>query len=152
MILNRKLLEKLHNDLYTTNYLNLTNYDICKIDKNTFKDLDNIQLVYMNNNILTKIKKHMFVGLKNLHVLYLNGNQTQLINKNAFDCLPKLNLLALKENNINRINEKTFKSFLTSYFDPTIKNIKSYKNMTIFYSAVPSQREKIKKNVSYFIF
>jgi Leucine-rich repeat (LRR) protein len=138
--------------LYYDDKIVIKNYDICEIDRNTFKDLPNIKTLSINGAKLHKIKKDTFKYLINLENLYLEKNQIEIINKNAFDFLPKLFVVSLTENNITKINEQIFKKFFYSFFDPTIKNIKSYKTKNMFCSEFSHLSFKYKKKLSYYTF
>ena len=90
--------------------LYLHNNKITSIEKDAFKDCNNLTELYLNDNQITSIKKGDFDGLHNLNGLYLPCNQISSIEQGAFDGLNNLKWLNLSSNPITSIEKKYYES------------------------------------------
>ena len=87
--------------------LNLSNNQISSIEANTFKELVNLNELWLNGNQLTLIE-NLFQGLVSLTWLDLSRNKLESIEQNAFNDLTNLFTLNLSNNKINSIDVKSF--------------------------------------------
>ena len=81
--------------------LDLSNNKICTIFG--FKNLKNLEILWLQDNFLSQIPNNSFEGLNNLKELNLNGNEIQEIHLSVFSHLPKLEILDLGRNEIKHI-------------------------------------------------
>jgi Leucine-rich repeat (LRR) protein len=96
----------------------ITNCDINKISKDTFKQSSNLKneqfsklnILDLNHNRISEIESDTFFYTKNLESLNLSNNLIQKVNKRAFRKLKQLREVLLKNNKLVSIERHIFKN------------------------------------------
>lgn len=94
--------------------VSLSENQIEEIDPESFLDLSNLKILFLHKNNLKKINAKTFKGLKNLVELYLNENQIEEIAPGAFDSLPSVRVINLYSNKLTQLSQATFRSLALS--------------------------------------
>ncbi|XP_066274932.1 uncharacterized protein [Branchiostoma lanceolatum] len=81
-----------------TTYLNLGNNRIKKIEASDFRNLNNLQHLYLDSNDITQIDPEAFRGLSRLTTLQLMNNGLITVSQRLFDHTPLLRTVSLKGN------------------------------------------------------
>ena len=79
------------------------------LDSNVFKDLINLEKLYLSRHRLTCFEPGLFSSLKNLKSLDLNHNQLKNLDEEVFKDLQKLENLYLLGNKFNSIQSQVFR-------------------------------------------
>ena len=74
----------------------------------TFRDLTNLQELYLENNVITDLTDDLFLGLHKLRILSISSNLLTSITGGVFQDLVNLEELRLNENNISKLSENSF--------------------------------------------
>ncbi|CRK90957.1 CLUMA_CG004646, isoform A [Clunio marinus] len=114
-ILNTSIDELFSGDFKNLNdleYLYLGFNQIDTIHKNVFQDLHKVNYLNLDNNKLLYIGSDWFKCLTNLNELYLRGNQIEMLSSKAFYTLSNLKLLNVFDNKISLLADETFDSLV----------------------------------------
>jgi Leucine-rich repeat (LRR) protein len=99
IVLNRDVLaRKFKHNLMDLTSISLRECHIEKIDKETFRGLDNCFSIDLGNNHLKEIDGEIFKGLKNLREVYLDNNELDHLDKDIFKGLTELRAVYLNDN------------------------------------------------------
>jgi len=99
VICNEKGLTKVPTGIPSaTTYLNLGNNRIKKIEASDFRNLNNLQHLYLDSNDITQIDPEAFRGLSRLTTLQLMNNGLITVSQRLFDHTPSLRTVSLKGN------------------------------------------------------
>ncbi|XP_019626961.1 PREDICTED: uncharacterized protein LOC109471919 isoform X1 [Branchiostoma belcheri] len=99
VICNEKGLTKVPTGIpAATTYLNLGNNRIKKIEASDFRNLNNLQHLYLDSNDITQIDPEAFRGLSRLTTLQLMNNGLITVSQRLFDHTPSLRTVSLKGN------------------------------------------------------
>ncbi|XP_035660561.1 leucine-rich repeat-containing protein 24-like isoform X2 [Branchiostoma floridae] len=83
--------------------LDLSKNQITMIQKGAFENLPQLQILILSSNQIRMIQAGTFVNLPLLQKLYLHNNQITMIQKGAFENLPQLLILHLSNNQITML-------------------------------------------------
>ena len=92
---------------HVTGTIKITNNRITVIEKDTFRNLNLLQIILLKNSIAI-IEDGAFANLPNLVSITLSQNHLSTINSNGFAYLPVLNIIDLSLNRITHLDRGDF--------------------------------------------
>ena len=93
-------------------YLNLGDNAIKTIDKNSFKDLGELELLSLSKNQIEFLSEKVFAPIVKLNHLFLGQNPIEVLNPKIFDSLVNLEAISLSENKLQFLHPKTFEKLV----------------------------------------
>ncbi|XP_066933586.1 peroxidasin-like [Clytia hemisphaerica] len=91
-----------------TYVLDLRYNKIKELKREDFKNLKNLENLFLGNNLISSIESDTFADLKKLRHLYLFSNRLRLIDGKTFTGLSSLEQLYLQNNAISKVGRKSF--------------------------------------------
>ena len=101
--------------------IDLSSSSIELIDINTFKDMYNLEKLYLDDNKIKQLGNGVFQDLINLRVLWLESNNIISIDRNIFINLNKLELVCLSNNPISSMFPNNVKPLCNDAKNPECK-------------------------------
>lgn len=122
--------------------ININEIGLEEIDENSFKNCQNLEVLFLNENKIKKISKNAFASLPKLTNLLISRNQLTELDQELFQNLPSLKDLILSENQLQTLPDGIFSSLINlehlnlsqnrftklhySWFGDTVKKLKSF--------------------------